>query len=264
MDRADHQHRCLHPVVVRVGSVRQFEPRLPDDGEPCLARIGPRLQARRRRSLDALRPADHLPAAVLHRVGLAGDPLPRQGVHDLLPRPRDGADRRLRLARRGTVLSFLRGRPHPDVPHHRHLGRQAAHLCVDEILPLYAARLVADAARHHEDVWHRRHNRHPDAATHQVPGVVAILALARLLRLVRGQDADVAGPHVASGRSRRGADGRLRRAGGRTAEARWLRHAAFLAADVPRRRRITSRRWSSPCRSSRSSTRRWWRSCRRT
>ena len=38
----------------------------------------------------------------------------------------------------------------------------------------------------------------------------ADLALARLLRLVRGEDADVAGAHLAAGRARRGADGRLR------------------------------------------------------
>ena len=35
---------------------------------------------------------------------------------------------------------------------------------------------------------------------------LAVLAVARLLRLVRGQGADVAGPHLAARRPRRGAD----------------------------------------------------------
>jgi NADH-quinone oxidoreductase subunit M len=42
----------------------------------------------------------------------------------------------------------------------------------------------------------------------------ADLAVARLLRLLRGEDADVAGAHLAAGRARRGADGRLGHPGG--------------------------------------------------
>ena len=57
------------------------------------------------------------------------------------------------VARSRAVLPLLRGRPDPDVPHHRRLGRQAAHLCELQVLPLHAARLGADAARHHGDVW---------------------------------------------------------------------------------------------------------------
>ena len=59
--------------------------------------------------------------------------------------------------------------------------------------------------------WHGRHHRHPDAAAHasKFGREPADLALARLLRLVRGEDADVAGPHLAAGRPRRGADRRL-------------------------------------------------------
>ena len=49
----------------------------------------------------------------------------------------------------------------------------------------------------------------PTLLTHQLPGQHADLAVARLLRLVRGEDADVAGPHLAARRPRRGADRRL-------------------------------------------------------
>ena len=75
-----------------------------------------------------------------------------------------------------------------------------------QVLPLHAARLGADAARHHGDVLAGRHHRHPDAADAQLPGQHADLAVARLLRLLRGEDADVAGAHLAARRARRGAD----------------------------------------------------------
>ena len=48
-----------------------------------------------------------------------------------------------------------------------------------------------------------------DAADLQLPGRHADLAVARLLRLLRGEDADVAGPHLAARRACRGADRRL-------------------------------------------------------
>ena len=59
-------------------------------------------------------------------------------------------------ARSVAVLSVLRGRPDPDVPHHRRLGRQAARLRGVQVLPLHAARLAADAARDHGDVLVRQ------------------------------------------------------------------------------------------------------------
>ena len=61
------------------------------------------------------------------------------------------------------------------------------------------------------------------------------LAVARLLRLVRGEDADVAGAHLAAGRARRGADRRLGDPGRHPAEDGRLRLPALLAADVPAR-----------------------------
>jgi hypothetical protein len=65
------------------------------------------------------------------------------------------------------------------------------------------------------------------------PCIHANLVVARVLRLVRGQDADVAGPHLVAGCPRGSADGRLGGAGGHAAEDGRLRLPALLAADVP-------------------------------
>jgi NADH-quinone oxidoreductase subunit M len=64
---------------------------------------------------------------------------------------------------------FFEAGPDPDVPDHRHLGRQAPRLCLVQVLPLHAARLGADAARHHGDVLAGRHHRHPTLLTHNFP-----------------------------------------------------------------------------------------------
>ncbi len=103
-----------------------------------------------------------------------------------------------------------------------------------------------------------------DAAAPRVPASTADMAVARLLRLVRREDADVAGAHLAAGRACRGADRRLGHPRRDPAEDGRLRLPALLAADVPGRLGTTSRRSSSRSRSSPSSTRRWWRWCRRT
>ena len=92
----------------------------------------------------------------------------------------------------------------------------------------------------------------------------AEVAVARLLRLVRGEDADVAGAYLAARRACRGADGGLGDPGRHPVEDGRLRLPALLAADVPGRLASISRRWCSRCRSSRSSTPRWSRWCRRT
>ena len=134
------------------------------------------------------------------------------------------------------VLHLLRRRPDPDVPDHRHLGRRRADLGELQVLPLHLARLGADADR--DDL----HGRAPPATT-SIPALMAYdfpvrradLAVARLLRQLRGQDADVAGPHLASRRPRPGADRRLGDPGRRAAEDGRLRLHPLLAADVPRR-----------------------------
>ena len=67
----------------------------------------------------------------------------------------------------------------------------------------------------------------------QVRAEPADLAVARLLRLVRGEDAHVAGPYLAAGRARGSADGRLGDPGGRSAEDGRLRLHPSVAAHVP-------------------------------
>jgi hypothetical protein len=79
----------------------------------------------------------------------------RQGIHDRVSHPRDADDRRVLRARHRAVLRVLRGRPHSDVHHHRGVGRQASRLRQLQVLPLHAARLGADAARHHGHVLAR-------------------------------------------------------------------------------------------------------------
>jgi NADH:ubiquinone oxidoreductase subunit 5 (subunit L)/multisubunit Na+/H+ antiporter MnhA subunit len=78
-----------------------------------------------------------------------------------------------------------------------------------------------------------RHHRHPDAAPSRLPARAADLSLVCLPRLVRGEDADVAGAHLVARRARRGADGRLGDPGGDPAQARRLWLPALFAADVP-------------------------------
>ena len=81
--------------------------------------------------------------------------------------------------------------------------------------------------------WHAGTTDIPDAADPQVPRRHAVVAVARLLRLVRGEDADVAGAHLAARRARGGADRGLRDPRRHPAEDGRLRLPALLAADVP-------------------------------
>ena len=114
-------------------------------------------------------------------------------------------------------------------------GGAAPGLCQLQVLPLHAARLGADAARHHGDVLGGRHDRYPDAAQPQLPGGDADLAVDCFLRELCGQDADVAGAYLAAGRPCRGADGRFGDPRRHPAEDGRLRLPAFFAADVPAR-----------------------------
>ena len=81
--------------------------------------------------------------------------------------------------------------------------------------------------------WHAGTTDIPTLLTHKFPARHAVVAVARLLRLVRGEDADVAGAHLAARRARRGADGGLGDPGRHPAEDGRLRLPALLAADVP-------------------------------
>ena len=76
----------------------------------------------------------------------------------------------------------------------------------------------------------------------------ADLAVARLLRLLRGQGADVAGAYLAARRACRGADRGLGHPGGRAAEDGRLRLHPLLAADAAAGLGDVARRSSSRCR----------------
>ena len=157
-----------------------------------------------------------------------------QRIHDRLPGAGDADDRRVLRARSGALLPLLRGGPDPDVPDHRHLGRAAARLCQLQVLPLHAARLGADAAGHHLHVLDSRHDRHRRTARQpRLHARGAEMAVAGLLRLLRGEDADVAGAHLAARRARGGADRGFGDPGRDPAEDGRLRLPALLAADVP-------------------------------
>ena len=80
------------------------------------------------------------------------------------------------------------------------------------------------------------------AAPRHFPPGDADLAVARLLRLLRGEDADVAGAHLAARRACRGADRGLGHPRRHPAEDGRLRLPALLAADVPGRLSDISRR----------------------
>ena len=86
-------------------------------------------------------------------------------------------------------------------------------------------------------------------------------AVPGLLRRLRHQGAALPAAHLAAGRARGSAHGRLRDAGLRHAEDGHLRSAALLPAAVPQRRArlraVDRRRWPS----SASSTARWWPWC---
>ena len=109
-----------------------------------------RRQARRRRDQPLARPADRLPHA-------AGDPgqLPEhhatraERVLRLDAGAAGGDERRLRRARPAALLRLLRAHAHPDVLHHRHLGRAGAALRGGEILPLHLHRLGLHARGDH-------------------------------------------------------------------------------------------------------------------
>ena len=155
-------------VAADLVALRSLDRPLPVPGGARLARAQHQVQDGRRRHLHAVRDPDHVPDAAVHHGELGVDRDARQGIHDRLPRAGNADDRRLLRARHGAVLSVLRGGPDPDVPDHRHLGRQAPRLRQFQVLPLHAARLGADAAGHDVHVLAGRHDRHPDPARLQI------------------------------------------------------------------------------------------------
>ena len=168
----------------------------------------------------------------LHPGELGGHQGPRARVHAGLPSAgnHDGGH----VLRPGLhrVLHVLRGRADPDVPHHRGLGRAAARVCQLQVFPLHAGRLHSHAAGAVGDLVPRGDDGPCGADGDAVAGADAVLAVPGILGLVRGQGADVAGPHLAAGRACGGADGRLRHPGRRAAQDGRLRLPALLRADA--------------------------------
>ena len=103
------------------------------------------VQARRRRAVGRAGRPDHDAVVDLDPGQLQADPDPDQGIHDLVPRPRGRDDRRLPRARHVPVLHLLGDRPRPDVPDHRDLGRRQPDLRDDQVRPVHARRVAADA-----------------------------------------------------------------------------------------------------------------------
>ena len=81
-------------------------------------------------------------------------------------------------------------------------GGRAPHLCELQVLPLHLAWLGADVAGDPGNSLCRADDGRHQAARLQISAADADLALARILCVIRGQDADVAGPYLAAGRAR--------------------------------------------------------------
>ena len=109
------------------------------------------LHRRPRRHLAAAAGADGLHRAAVRHLLLepparAGQP---EGVLHAAPHARDGHGRHVRRTRPHPVLRLLRGRAAPDVLHDRRVGRRAAPVRGDQVLPLHAVRLGADDRQLH-------------------------------------------------------------------------------------------------------------------
>ncbi len=202
------------------------------------------LQLRHRRHLRAA----HLPddAARLHRhhLELALRQRPRARLLRLAAAPAGRHDRRVLRHRPVPVLRVLGGHAHPDVLHHRDLGRAPKDLRRHQVLPVHARRQRAHAGRHHRpgllrprQLAGRPDLQHPGAVASGAALQPAALGLRRLLPGLRHQGADVAVPHLAARRPRRGAHGGLGHPRRRAAQDGRLRHAAPLPADLSRRGR---------------------------
>ncbi len=239
------------------------------------------VRARRRRDRGAPDPPHDAPLLHLGLLVVHGDHEAREGVLRVPPPPRDGDGRRLLRARLLPVLRVLGGHARPDVLPDRGLGRAAQALRRDQVLPVHARGLGRHAARDHrplllqhvglpvvEGPRQRAVVRHRPLPGDRVPDSAGPpdLALLGVLHRLRDQGPDVPVPHVAAGRARRGADGRLRDPRGRPPQDGDVRVPPLLAADLPGglANAPGSSSRSSCSRSSASSTARWSRWSRRT
>jgi hypothetical protein len=80
-------------------------------------------------------------------AGLAGDQAQTCAVFRVVPPARGHDDRRVRGDRRAAVLRLLGSDARADVHHHRRVGRGAARLRDDQVLPLHLPGLGVHAGR---------------------------------------------------------------------------------------------------------------------
>ncbi len=151
----------------------------------------------------------------------------------------DGAHRRLPRARSGAVLRLLGGDAHPDVLPDRDLGRRAARLRRDQVLPLHDGHERVDAGRHHrplrvdgdvrlDGAQFRIREPQPD---------VTVLGLSGVCRCVCGQGAHLAAPQLAPRRLQRSPDHGDDSLVGAHVQGRLVRADPLRPVDLPRRGR---------------------------
>ena len=108
-----------------------------------------RVPLRHRRHLARPAPADDAHGRHRRRLLVLGDHGAAEGVLRPAPAPADVHDRDLLLPRLLPLLRLLGSDARADVLPDRRLGRGAAALRGDQVLPVHAGRLGPDAARHH-------------------------------------------------------------------------------------------------------------------
>src|SRR6202020_3424387 len=191
LDRLIRDFNNIRAEPCRLGSLRLGAAWLSACRGTRLVLARDSVQAWRRWHFDAVRPAHAVHHANLHRRILDPDPAPGEGGHDHLPGDGDADGWRLRGARPGALLPLLRGRPHPDVHHHWHLGPREPRVRRLQVFSLHVHRVGADAARDHGHVLDGGYNRHHGAAQDSLFTPNADLAVARVLPPPRGQDCHV-------------------------------------------------------------------------
>src|SRR6266849_2589456 len=225
-------------VDVRAGGRLPVHPRCVVDPE-----LGNPLHGRRGRDLAVYGPAHDVlgPAVRARQLRLHHDARARVLCADA--RAHDGHDRGVRGPRSVPLLRDVGSHAHPDVLHHRGVGRGAPAVRSHQVFRVHLFRLAAHAGRDPGARLHRwpAHRgvlvfvRAPDDA-HRRTRAARVLAVRRLLPGVRDQGADVPVPHVASRRTRGSAHGRVGAARGCPAQDGDLRVPAVRAAPVPGRR----------------------------
>src|SRR5450759_791425 len=132
---------------------------------------------------------------------------PGEGILRLVSGVADGDARRLHGARFLPLFRFLGSDAGADVSADRYLGRPQQALRRDQVLPVHAAGLRADAAWHPVPLlpppygYWRFHVPHSRALSNGAADSIPLrhLALRRLLYWIRHQGTDVSVPHVAAG-----------------------------------------------------------------